>query len=74
MKNLKERTADSQAYTQGVKRATGFVSAFKYMKENPQRALNPTDMRARQVCALLDSSLHSAALRSVQNDKLILSF
>ena len=31
-----KRTADGQAYTQGVKRATGSVSAFyKYMKENP---------------------------------------
>ena len=63
--NPTKRIADVFCYSAGVKRATGLVSAFKYMKENSQRALDLLDREARQVCALLDSSL--AAL--VQNDK-----
>ena len=58
MKNLKERTADGQAYAQGVKRATGFVSAFKYMKEHTQHTLHLLRTRARLGCALFENGVH----------------
>ena len=51
--NPKKRIADVLCYSAGVKRATGLVSAFKYMKGNSQRALDLLDREARQVCAFL---------------------
>ena len=61
-----KRTSDCLSSAIGLKRATGSVSAFyKYMKENPQRALGLMSREVHQGCAFLDSSL--AAL--VQNDR-----
>ena len=45
--NPRERTENGQAYAQGVKRATGSVSAFKYMKEHTQHTLDLLRTKAR---------------------------
>ena len=67
---LKKRSADVQAYMLGVKRATDFRSL--QVKRTLDYLTSATGLKRYR--AFLDSSLHSASLRSVQNDKLILSF
>ena len=72
--NLEERTADFQSYWTGVKRATDkvcsrFVEKFKVLTHFIWILHSLRSFRMTRGVVIMDSSLHSALLRSVQNDR-----